>query len=440
MALGTNFPDALSISALVAQKKSFVLLKINRCTEDFYGQTNIKLFYIELFKIYFIEGRNVMRKVKYLILILLLTTNFHTAFALDTHSDPGSVEISLPRMVNNIVKDEEGAIIENEEKVYSNEYVSVNINKPVVKIPKNKAVEEIINNKISKRVNEFEENITNLSIRDNEANIKAGLEVKPYVININNNVTYNKDNILSLTLHLYSFTGGAHGSTTDESFNFDTNTGNSGVIEDFFGNNKNYNKIILDNVKSTISKNPELYFKEAVDKLNIIPYNQKFFLTDKDLVIYFDEYEIAPYVAGIPKFYIPISKFPKGLNKVNIQVEAPTIKTIIYEESNKDFNEYLSYPEIENMVNKDIEMRTNNYIKEEVFKFAKDIQQSNSQNKNSDKYIKGVTTYYKSLFKDKNTIIFDITYSGNNIRDENTLLYNKIYEVNLQNGDIKVKN
>lgn len=381
-----------------------------------------------------------MRKVIYLILVLLLTTNFHGAFAIDTHSDPDSVEISLPRMVNNILKDEEGATIENEEKVYSNKYVSVNINKPIVKIAKNKEAEGIINNKISKRINDFEEYITKLSVRDNEYNIKVGLEPKPYVINVNNNVTYNKNNILSITLNLYSYTGGAHGSSVDETFNFDINTGNSGVIEDFLGNNRNYNKIILDNVKATINKNPELYFKEAVDKLNVIPYNQKFFLTDKDLVIYFDEYEIAPYVAGIPKFYIPLSKFPKGLNKVNIQVEAPIIKTINYEESSEDFNQYLSYPKIENMINKDIEMKINNYIKDEIFKFIKDIKASNSQNKDSDKYVKGVTTYYKSLFKDKNNIIFHITYSGNNRKDENILLINKIYEVNLQNGEIKVKN
>ena len=381
-----------------------------------------------------------MRKVIYLILVLLLTTNFHGAFAIDTHSDPDSVEISLPRMVNNILKDEEGATIENQEKVYSNKYVSVNINKPIVKIAKNKEAEGIINNKISKRINDFEEYITKLSIRDNEYNIKVGLEPKPYVINVNNNVTYNKNNILSITLNLYSYTGGAHGSSVDESFNFDINTGNRGVIEDFLGNNRNYNKIILDNVKATINKNPELYFKEAVDKLNEIPYNQKFFLTDKDLVIYFDEYEIAPYVAGIPKFYIPLGKFPKGLNKVNIQVEAPIIKTINYEESSEDFNQYLSYPKIENMINKDIEMKINNYIEEEVFKFIKDIKVSNSQNKDSDKYVKGVTTYYKSLFKDKNSIIFYITYSGNNRKDENILLINKIYEVNLQNGEIKVKN
>lgn len=381
-----------------------------------------------------------MRKVIYLILVLLLTTNFHGAFAIDTHSDPDSVEISLPRMVNNILKDEEGATIENQEKVYSNKYVSVNINKPIVKIAKNKEAEGIINNKISKRINDFEEYITKLSIRDNEYNIKVGLEPKPYVINVNNNVTYNKNNILSITLNLYSYTGGAHGSSVDESFNLDINTGNRGVIEDFLGNNRNYNKIILDNVKATINKNPELYFKEAVDKLNVIPYNQKFFLTDKDLVIYFDEYEIAPYVAGIPKFYIPLSKFPKGLNKVNIQVEAPIIKTINYEESSEDFNQYLCYPKIENMINKDIEMKINNYIEDEIFKFIKDIKVSNSQNKDSDKYVKGVTTYYKSLFKDKNSIIFYITYSGNNRKDENILLINKIYEVNLQNGEIKVKN
>ncbi len=381
-----------------------------------------------------------MKKVVFLVLTLLLTTNFYTAFALDGYKEPDSVEISLPRMVNSIVKDgEEDVTVENEEKVYSNKYVSVNINKPIVKFAKNKKVEEIINNKISKRINEFEEKITNLSMKDNEYNIKVGLETKPYVINVNNNVTYNKNNILSITLHLYTYMGGAHGSSVDESFNFDTNTGNAGVLQDFLGNNKNYNKLILDNIKSTINKNPELYFKEVVDKLDIIPYNQKFFLTDNDLVIYFDEYEIAPYVAGIPKFYIPLSTFPKGLNKVNIQTEAPVIKTITYEESSNDFNQYLSYPRIENMINTDIETKINDYFKENVFKFTKDIQQANSQNKNSDKYIKGVTTYYKSLFKDKNTIIFDITYSGSNKKDENILLYNKVYEVNLKTGDIKVK-
>ncbi|MFR1708180.1 MAG: DUF3298 and DUF4163 domain-containing protein [Clostridium sp.] len=379
-----------------------------------------------------------MRKVIYLILTLFLFTG-SKVFALDSHKEPDSVEISLPRMVNSIVKDNE-VVVENEEKIYSNKYVSVNINKPVVRIPNNRSVEEIINNKISKKVNDFEEYITNLSIRDNESNIKVGLDVKPYVININNTVTYNKDNILSITLHLYSYTGGAHGSSTDKSLNFDTNTGNKGVIADFFGNNKDYNKIILNTIKSIINKNPELYFKEVVDKLNTIPYNQKFFLTDKYLVIYFDEYEIAPYVAGIPKFYIPISSFPSGINNVNIQVEAPIITSVTYEDSNNNFNQYLTYPKIENMVNKDIETKINNYFKEEVFKFAKDIQEVNLENKNSDKYIKGITTYYKSLFKDKNTIIFDITYSGNNIKDQNTLLYNKIYEVNLESGDIKVRN
>ncbi len=85
-------------------------------------------------------------------------------------------------------------------------------------------------------------------------------------------------------------------------------------------------------------------------------------------------------------------------------------------------------------------MKINKYIEDEVFKFIKDIKASNSQNKDSDKYVKGVTTYYKSLFKDKNTLILHVTYSGNNRKDENILLNNKIYEINLQSGEIKVKN
>jgi len=339
-------------------------------------------------------------------------------------------------MVNCVRKNDQLAMVENESKTYSNEYVSVNINKPIVKIPGNKRVEEIINNKISKKVNDFEENISDLSKKDNEFNVKNGLEVRPYVVNINNTVSYNAGNILSLTLHLYSYTGGAHGSSVDISYNFDTNTGNSGVLEDFFGNNENYNKIILDNIKATIKNNQDLYFKEVTDNINEIPYNQKFYITDKGLVVYFDEYEIAPYAAGIPSFNIPFDKFPKGLNKVDIQFEAPIIKYVNYENSTDNFNEYLSYPRVENLTDKIIEEKINNYFKNEISEFSKGIKEKNINYINTDKYIKGITTYFMPFFKDKYTMIFDITYSGNNSKDKNILLYNKKYKVNLQNGDV----
>ncbi len=376
-----------------------------------------------------------MKKVIRIALIILISTNITTVYAI---SDKGSnsAKISLIKMVNCVRKNDQLAMVENESKTYSNEYVSVNINKPIVKIPGNKRVEEIINNKISKKVNDFEENISDLSKKDNEFNVKNGLEVRPYVVNINNTVSYNAGNILSLTLHLYSYTGGAHGSSVDISYNFDTNTGNSGVLEDFFGNNENYNKIILDNIKATIKNNQDLYFKEVTDNINEIPYNQKFYITDKGLVVYFDEYEIAPYAAGIPSFNIPFDKFPKGLNKVDIQFEAPIIKYVNYENSTDNFNEYLSYPRVENLTDKIIEEKINNYFKNEISEFSKGIKEKNINYINTDKYIKGITTYFMPFFKDKYTMIFDITYSGNNSKDKNILLYNKKYKVNLQNGDV----
>ena len=51
------------------------------------------------------------------------------------------------------------------------------------------------------------------------------------------------------------------------------------------------------------------YAKESLEKLNIfneIKDNQKFYIVDDTIVIFFDLYDIAPYVAGIPEF--PINK------------------------------------------------------------------------------------------------------------------------------------
>ncbi|MEG1256671.1 DUF4163 domain-containing protein [Clostridium sp.] len=376
-----------------------------------------------------------MKKIICIVLIVLLNFNFTKAFAID-NKDPNSVEITLPKMVNSEIKEDKmGAIVENEEIIYSNEYVSVDINKPIVRLP-NKEIEGIINSKISKKVSEFENYIVDLSKKDNMQYKKDGLPLKQYVVNINNTVNYNKDNILSLTLHFYSYTGGAHGSSVDVSYNFDVNTGNNGVLEDFLGKDKKYNKIILNNMKEIIDKNPNMYFKEVTDNINEIPYNQKFFLVNDYVIIYFDEYEIAPYAAGIVQFKIPLKSFKAPLVDVNIKVEAPSIKTITYENNSEVLNEYLGYPMIENMENKEVEQKINKYFKDQVFNFQKDIIARNQVNEGTPKYVRAITTYFRYMFKDKNSIILDITYCGNNNNEETIVFYNRKYNVNLNNGKI----
>ncbi|MEG2291271.1 MAG: DUF3298 and DUF4163 domain-containing protein [Clostridium sp.] len=384
-----------------------------------------------------------MKKIIYtLALALIISFNFNDkkSLASDNGNEPDILEITVPRMVNSVVKDKSSrAIVENEEKKYSNEYISVNINKPIVRL-NNKEIEGIINNKISKKVEEFENYFTDLSKKDNLQYIQEGLQPKQYVININNTVNYNKDNILSLTLHLYSYTGGAHGSAVDKSYNFDLNTGNSGVIEDFLGKDKKYNKKITDSIKETINKNPNMYFKEITDNITEIGYNQKFFLTDGYIVVYFDEYEIAPYAAGIVQFKIPLSNFKSPLSNVNIKVEAPSIKNITYEENTEELNSYVMYPRVENMANTDIENKINNYFENQVLSFKGNVIEKNKEYKGTEKYVRAITTYFKYVFKNKNSIVVDMTYSGNNDKDETIVLYNRKYSINLNNGEVSIIN
>ena len=48
--------------------------------------------------------------------------------------------------------------------------------------------------------------------------------------------------------------------------------------------------------------------------------NQKFYLEDKRIVIYFDLYDIAPYAAGIPEFPIPIDNIKNKIKEEHIQL------------------------------------------------------------------------------------------------------------------------
>lgn len=359
-----------------------------------------------------------MKKLIALLILVLVSFTSFEVYGKDFGNDDGDIRISLPRFVdcrkivlNNAVKSAE--IVDRSEN-YSNEYVSVNIYKPEVHLSNNPKSESAINNKINNIVNEFKNQIMEQSLKDNEFNKVNELPIKQYVVNVNNTIHYNKDNILSLTLHLYSYTGGAHGSTTDVSLNIDTNTGKNGTLKDFLGNNVGYDQIILSVIKDQVAQNPEMYFKENVDKITQLPYNQKFFLTDDGVVVYFNEYEIAPYVAGRPEFLIPYSKFPSGLNKVNIQEESPVITTMIMESSHikNSYNQYICLPQLEcySLENKYINL--NNAIKLNILKDIKDIEKNTR--------LQGITSYYTYDFKDKYSIILSMIYIPN--------YSNKIYD------------
>ncbi|MCM2676739.1 DUF3298 and DUF4163 domain-containing protein [Alkalicoccobacillus plakortidis] len=113
----------------------------------------------------------------------------------------------------------------------------------------------------------------------------------------------NQRNILSLMNRLYYYSGGAHGMTVQETLTMNTANGKIYSLGDLFKGGVNYtqplNKIIEAQIKA-----------RQLDLLNPftgITADQKWYIADKSLVLFFDLYELQAYVYGFT--YFPISVY-----------------------------------------------------------------------------------------------------------------------------------
>ncbi|MCG7344508.1 DUF3298 and DUF4163 domain-containing protein [Sporosarcina sp. ACRSL] len=113
----------------------------------------------------------------------------------------------------------------------------------------------------------------------------------------------NQRGILSLTLIVYSFTGGAHGLTVIKSLTFDVHTGKQYELKDLFKPGSDYVTVLSDIIRRDIEK----WNVQLLDTpFKGIRSDQGFYIADTSIVIYFQLYEITPYAWGFPYFPIPI--------------------------------------------------------------------------------------------------------------------------------------
>ncbi|WP_077247221.1 DUF3298 and DUF4163 domain-containing protein [Pseudobacillus wudalianchiensis] len=114
----------------------------------------------------------------------------------------------------------------------------------------------------------------------------------------------NQREVLSLSLINYTYHyHAAHGMTYIKSLTFDLRTGRLYQLKDLFKPGSDYVKrlsVLID--KQIKQRNIQL-----LNGFTAIRPDQDFYIADKTLVIYFQLYEITPYVVGFPMF--PISIF-----------------------------------------------------------------------------------------------------------------------------------
>ena len=205
--------------------------------------------------------------------------------------------------------------IQSENKIQLGEkLITKNLNylKEDIKIPQLKGgndekkinlINDVISNDILSKVNEAE-NISK-EYFDIPGKEKPTF---PYEIYSKYTVTNNSRDIISLYNDYYEFLGGAHGITIRTSYTINKEKENLLLLKDLFIPGYNYKDVINKEIKTQIGKAPENYF-DSGSEFKGINDNQGFYIEDNNLVIYYQLYDIAPYVFGIPEFKIPLSSF-----------------------------------------------------------------------------------------------------------------------------------
>ncbi|MDE2031159.1 MAG: DUF3298 domain-containing protein [Patescibacteria group bacterium] len=168
---------------------------------------------------------------------------------------------------------------------------------------------------IDDTINDFR-NQANNEVPDMRAQFGANNPTSNYEIDINSK--YIKDEKTeSLVTSVYTFTGGAHGSTIYKVLTADLNTGKILSLSDVIKPDMQsaFTSLVK---KDLIDWRPEgsdapVVFPDSVNSLTFDDFSN-WSMNSKDLIIYFDQYSIGPSVIGTTEFPIPITDL-KGFFK-----------------------------------------------------------------------------------------------------------------------------
>lgn len=133
-----------------------------------------------------------------------------------------------------------------------------------------------------------------------------------YQVYTDYDVTFNKNQVISLKLNLYAYEG-IKSIVYDDlyAYNIDLLTGKQLLLKDIFREGVDYMKLINDFINHQISLDPSSYYPNTVVN---IPEDQSFYLTDQGIYIYFAIDEVSPAEAGIAKFFLEFKNLESYIN------------------------------------------------------------------------------------------------------------------------------
>lgn len=130
----------------------------------------------------------------------------------------------------------------------------------------------------------------------------------PYEYSGTVRITENDGTIISGYLDEYIYTGGAHGGTFRIPYTHDGRTGEKKNICDFMSTD-DCQRCIIDDIINQIETGGQssLYFPNYKDLVKQSFNTENFYVTPQGVVVFFKQYDIAPYSSGIRTFIIPFN-------------------------------------------------------------------------------------------------------------------------------------
>lgn len=187
---------------------------------------------------------------------------------------------------------------------YKEDYIEVDLNIPTLNNLKDKNIQDKINKYILNSIYDLKNKTEKLAKTD----MNNSTLISPYTVQTTYDVHYANSSFLSLTIMYYEYTGGAHGISYKLPYNLSLKTSENVTLEKLFKPTTNYIDLINKEIQLQIDKKNSVPGTIPITEFKTISNTQPFYIDGSNLVIYFQPYEIGPYVLGIQEFTIPLRK------------------------------------------------------------------------------------------------------------------------------------
>jgi hypothetical protein len=146
-----------------------------------------------------------------------------------------------------------------------------------------------------------------MAVRQYRDDLKYGYPVRAFDIVQVYEVTYMQSCIISLYTDQYEFTGGAHGNTVRKSENWNLDNCRLIRLEQLINCAPDYKSYIMSLIEPEIAKNSDIFFKNYSELIRSTFNKNNFYLAPDGIVVFYQQYDIAPYSSGIREFLLPYS-------------------------------------------------------------------------------------------------------------------------------------